>query len=269
MNNNSNNIFNVDNYKKDNLSTVKTSNIYVLFINLINDFILYFVDSIELTDPNYYNYILLRGIETMKHIFNLLFIYTQNLELIMHHLKKSYLYYVEFLNRIGVDKNSFLQLNSKDAIIFVYKKTIFDINTEFKKNMNKSKEDNKEILFFLDEMNTYILLINHLINSEYFYKTIKNKENLSSMLKLSKKIMIKFIKISSIKPELLDTYKEFLYLMSILDMDVKDKLDILYLFLNKYLKNSITKEKIKDKLFNIGTEINLSNNRFINWLFSK
>ena len=137
MNNNSNNIFNVDNYKKNNLTTIKNSNILILFINLINDFILYFVESIEVKNMDYYNYILIRGIESMKHIFNLLFIYTQNLELIIHHLKKSYLYYVEFLNRIGVDKNSFLQLNSKDAIIFVYKKTIFDINTEFKKNMSK------------------------------------------------------------------------------------------------------------------------------------
>tara|TARA_X000000368_G_C23048904_1_gene720402 strand:- start:960 stop:1769 length:810 start_codon:yes stop_codon:yes gene_type:complete len=269
MNNNSNNIFNVDNYKKNNLSNIKNSNILILFINLINDFILYFIESIEVTNMDYYNYILMRGIESMKHIFNVLFIYTQNLELIMHHLKKSYLYYVEFLNRIGVDKNSFLQLNSKDAIIFVYKKTIFDINTEFKKNMSKTKEENEVILSLLDKVNVYILIISNVINSKYFCENIDNKDKIISLLKQSKKIIIKFIKIEEIHSDLVENYKEFLYLINILDMDIKNILDILYLFLNRYVKSPIDKQQIKNKLFNFNNTENLSNNRFINWLFSK
>ena len=56
MNNNSNNIFNVDNYKKNNLSNIKNSNILILFINLINDFVLYFIESIEVKNMDYYNY---------------------------------------------------------------------------------------------------------------------------------------------------------------------------------------------------------------------
>ena len=269
MNNNSNNIFNVDNYKKNNLSNIKNSNILILFINLINDFVLYFIESIEVKNMDYYNYILIRGIESMKHIFNLLFIYTQNLELIMHHLKKSYLYYVEFLNRIGVDKNSFLQLNSKDAIIFVYKKTIFDINTEFKKNVSKTDEENKMILSLLDKVNVYILIISNVINSKYFCENINNKNKIITLMKQCKKIMIKFIKTEEIHSDLVENYKEFLYLINILDIDIKNILDILYLFLNRYIKSPIDKQQIKNKLFNFTNTENLSNNRFINWLFSK
>ena len=268
MNNNNNNIFNVDNYN-NNSSEIKNSNIVILFTNLINDFILYFIENIEVKGTEYYNYILIRGIESMKHIFNLLFIYTQNLELIIHHLKKSYLYYVEFLNRIKIDKNSFLELNSKDARIFVYKKTIFDINTEYKKNMKRSKDDNETILSLLDKVGIYIITINHIINSKYFNSNINNKNKIETLLKLSKKVMIKFLKVNYNHSCLLDNYRELLYMMNILNIDVKNKLDILHLFLNKYNKTPIDKKEIKNKLFNLDKDITISNNRFVNWLFSK
>ena len=58
----------------------------------------------------------------------MLYMYTKNLEITMHHCKKAYCYYVEFIGQIGDDNHSFLQLNSKDATLFVYKKTIFEIN---------------------------------------------------------------------------------------------------------------------------------------------
>ena len=59
--------------------------------------------------------------------------YTKNLDLTVYHCKKAYLFYVEFIGQIGDDNNSYLQLNSKDATLFVYKKTIFEINNEYRK----------------------------------------------------------------------------------------------------------------------------------------
>tara|TARA_B100000575_G_C22940673_1_gene544509 strand:- start:212 stop:778 length:567 start_codon:yes stop_codon:yes gene_type:complete len=41
---------------------------------------------------------------------------------------------VEFIGQIGADGHTYLQLNSKDATLFVYKKTLFDINNEFRKD---------------------------------------------------------------------------------------------------------------------------------------
>ena len=69
----------------------------------------------------------------LKNVMNVLFLYTRNTELIYKHLNKSFLYYIEFIEQIGEEGNSFLQLSSKDAMLFVYKKTIFDINIEYKK----------------------------------------------------------------------------------------------------------------------------------------
>ena len=49
--------------------------------------------------------------------------YTEkNLSLTLYHCKKSFLYYVEFISQIGDEGNSYLQLNTKDAILFIYKK---------------------------------------------------------------------------------------------------------------------------------------------------
>jgi len=40
---------------------------------------------------------------------------------------------VEFIGQIGDDNHTFLQLSSKDASLFVFKKTIFTINNEYRK----------------------------------------------------------------------------------------------------------------------------------------
>ena len=91
-------------------------------------------------------FILLRGLHTLKHIFNTIILYTKNLELTVYHTKKAYLFYVEFIGQIGEDNNSYLQLNSKDATLFVYKKTIFEINNDFRQSyITNTKE--KESLF--------------------------------------------------------------------------------------------------------------------------
>ena len=71
--------------------------------------------------------------KTIKHIFNTLILYTKNLELTTYH-KKAYLFYVEFIGQIGEDNNKGLQLNSKDATLSVYKKTIFEINNDFRQS---------------------------------------------------------------------------------------------------------------------------------------
>ena len=90
------------------------------------------LNNIDIKEINeHFLFITNRGLITFKHIFNILCLYTKNFTLILHHIKKAYLYYVEFIGQIGDDKNTYLQLNSKDATLFVYKKTLFEINNEY------------------------------------------------------------------------------------------------------------------------------------------
>ena len=81
--------------------------------------------------------------------------YTKNLELTVHHCKKAFLYYVEFIGQIGDDNHTFLQLNSKDATLFVYKKTIFDINNEYKKKVTYTLNETKKL-----KCETHTLILN-------------------------------------------------------------------------------------------------------------
>ena len=67
--------------------------------------------------------------------------YTRNLDLTIYHCKKAFCYYVEFIGQIGDDNHTYLQLNSKDATLFVYKKTIFEIDNEYRKKFELSEDD--------------------------------------------------------------------------------------------------------------------------------
>jgi hypothetical protein len=76
-------------------------------------------------------------------------LYTQNLDAAFHHAQKSIYYYLEFISQVAEQRNAFLQLSSRDAITYVYKKTIYLINNLESK---KSKND------IITTMNTYIQL---------------------------------------------------------------------------------------------------------------
>jgi len=102
-----------------------------------------------ITSPNMFNFIILRGLETTTHVFKYVLLYTQNLEAAYHHAQKSIYYYLEFIAQVAEQRNAFLQLSSRDAITYVYKKTIYLINNLESK---KSKSD------IINTMNTYMQL---------------------------------------------------------------------------------------------------------------
>jgi hypothetical protein len=102
-----------------------------------------------ITSPNMFNFLILRGLETTTHVFKYVLLYTQNLEAAYHHAQKSIYYYLEFIVQVAEQRNAFLQLSSRDAITYVYKKTIYLItNLESK----KSKSD------IVNTINTYMQL---------------------------------------------------------------------------------------------------------------
>jgi len=84
---------------------------------------------------NTFTFLILRGLETITHVFKYILLYTQNIEAACHHTQKSIYYYLEFISQITEQKNAFLQLSSKDAMTYVYKKTIYLIN-----NLTETKQ---------------------------------------------------------------------------------------------------------------------------------
>tara|TARA_Y100001970_G_C14249301_1_gene870606 strand:- start:3385 stop:4182 length:798 start_codon:yes stop_codon:yes gene_type:complete len=130
------------------------------YIILMNEFISYFDKYVEYNNFKKYH-VIFKGIQSITHIFLLLLLYTKNLSLTLYHCKKSFLYYVEFINQIGDEGNSYLQLNTKDAILFIYKKSIFEINNEVRENMENSPKD--------EEMMDDIKKFTNIFKKTYFY----------------------------------------------------------------------------------------------------
>lgn len=115
------------------------------YSTLLHQYLIHINENIYVQDEEYKYFIIERGIDTLMHIFTTLLMYTRNIDITYHHTEKAYCYYVEFISQISEESHSFLKLNSKDAALFVYKKTVFDINQDYRKNFEQN-EDEKEML---------------------------------------------------------------------------------------------------------------------------
>jgi len=169
---NENELQKIENYNKVILDN--EDEIYSRYTNIIIQYLLLGIEKIKNHDAEYVKYILIKGLFTISYVFKMLLMYTCNLQLTYHHCQKSYSYYIEFIGQIGDDAVTYLQLNSKDAALFVYKKTIFDISDEIKKKYTEhdvNEKKNKNVSIMIDIYNKVIETeITHL-NSEQLKNT--------------------------------------------------------------------------------------------------
>lgn len=266
-------LYDLQNYKKR--VTLKNISEYITqYIELINEFILHASESIKVQDYNYYLFIFQRGIDTIKHIYKFVLLYTRNIELTIHHCKKAYLYYIEFISQIGEDNNSFLQLNSKDATLFVYKKTIFDINNVSRKNFSQSKNEKNCLNIVENIIEIYNKL---LLMSIYSMKEEELKYNKSKIILIEKestKIMNKiFFNNNYTNDKFCQKIKEFLYLIDMKNIEnYKKKVTIIYIFVKKLIVNkNIELKVIKNKMCDQSCEEKIQNFtalKFVNWLLN-
>ena len=269
-------ISNTDNYNQDfEFSDTKT---YVgRYVELINEYMLYVVENMIIQDDAYLSFLIQRGVETIMHCFKFLLMYTKNLELTIYQCKKALYYYIEFIGQISDVSlhHSYLQLNSKDATLFVYKKTIYDINNIYRKNFIQSNNDKQ----FLNSISNIIVLFNatlfHLLQKERL-KYSKKESIIHFAIDRATSITDKlFTKnnyfLTDIKTELcLFVFRIF----QTYDIDTIKYSNICEIFikkLRKYSENEIPDVKIllKEKLSDNESIRNLeemSALRYINWI---
>lgn len=77
-----------------------------------------------------FKYILIRGLETITHVFVLVMHYTHNIDAACYHSQRGIILYLEFISQIHESVNNFLKMTSRDAVMYVYKKTIFLMKRE-------------------------------------------------------------------------------------------------------------------------------------------
>ena len=125
---------NLANYKSKLSSSLQT--IFANYGEIVSNYINLFYECIKIENKDYFYYLFKNGLTSITHIFNMLLLYTNNLELTQSYCQNSLFYYVEFISQIDNINHSFLELNGKDASLFIYKKSIFEINNDIKKNAN-------------------------------------------------------------------------------------------------------------------------------------
>ena len=188
---NNNSLHNTDNYRN---SIDKKVRIIDEYSQIIFEYLELCNINISIKNDTYLKYVVVKGIEAISHIFNTLLLYTKNLELVTHHCNKASHYYIEFIDQIGEDSHSFLQLSCKDAILFIYKKTIFDINNDFRKDFTISNNENELVSIIKNETEIINSLLFLILDKEHFSEKkklfsfcISNLKHLSCKISTFKK----------------------------------------------------------------------------------
>jgi len=270
-------ISNVENYNKT-FEFTETKTYVSRYVELINEYMLYVVENMIIQDDTYLLFLIRRGVETIMHCFKFLLMYTKNLELTVYQCKKALYYYIEFIGQISDVSlhHSYLQLNSKDATLFVYKKTIYDINNVYRKNFAL---DNKEQQF-LNSISNIMMLFNatlfHLLQKERL-KYEKKESIIHFAVDKSASIIDKLF--NSGKCILIDSKTELCLFVfqnfQTYDVDTIKYSNICEIFvkkLRKYSNEEILleiKTRIKEKINDNKSIKNLSEMsplRYINWL---
>lgn len=243
------------------------------YTSMISEFLSCAIENIHIHDTRYYFFVIRRGLETLKHCFKIIFLYTKNTEVALHHCKKAFCYYIEFMGQIGEDSHTYLQLNSKDATLFVYKKTIFELDNDYRKDYILDEEEN----LFLDLISTNIDIFGEiLINILYLTEDIIDKRELTIKYSIKQSLAI-CSKLNSKTKNTVKNIKEsklVLFFVTVIKDFVNCSSKYSELcggFIKKYKKKDISKDIIYEKLYR--NECNkqleaLTSLRFINWVYS-
>lgn len=100
------------------------------YIEIVRAFLIDYKKIIMLNN-DYYKFIMEKGVRCITNIYCIFLNYSNNVEFTEVAAKNALLYFIEFIGQIK--QTSLTDFNSKDVLIFVYKKTIFDvIKTDYK-----------------------------------------------------------------------------------------------------------------------------------------
>ena len=276
----------IDNYK---LTLPHTSNDILSKYNLlVQDYLNIITENISVTNNVFNNFIIIRGLEIITNVFTIILFYSKNIDMAFYHGQKAFYFYVEFIGQISEVQHTFLQLSSRDAVMFVYKKTIFEINNEIRKKHKVSIETNGystklDILDAnIDIMKNIIIYIfaSYNIGKENATPTSVvsgvpslQKENIKDCLKKTIKRLEKIsdkINNPKITIDIIRNIQLFVCSLNIDGISIDIYCDNIEQFIKRCIKESPTESKIKSKMVDVNYVKNASegSDKFIAWIFS-
>lgn len=214
-----------NNYKEEIEVTID----YIIdkYTTIIIEYIIYIFETNVISKTNNISeYLIIRGLDTITHVFLNLLYYTKNIDLVFFHCEKSFYFYLEFVSQISQDDKSFLQLSSRDACIYVYKKTIFELLVDIKKN-NICTENTTHIMDAISKnIDIYKIIFYKIITVN-----IETKDEIKNMFNLVYEITYNLNSLN-----LDNTKLSFIYeIINIISVNI-DKTNLFLLFLIEFLK---------------------------------
>lgn len=156
-----------DNYNKS--LDCSTGEVTKKYGDLIIGYTNFISENINLKNGPLSQFIIIRGLDALTNVFLFLLNATKNVTLTYYHCEKSFYFYTEFVEQITDDEKSFLKLTTRDAVNYVYKRTIFDINDKFKKETEENTEEMKIINSYVNLYQNYLLKSDKLNEREIIY----------------------------------------------------------------------------------------------------
>ena len=261
-------LYTISNYKPSIENSI--SEILKNFIDILIEYMRFITEKIIMKNKKYYYFIFERGLETLIHVFSVIFYYTKNLELTFYHTQKACYFYVEFIEQISDDNVTFLQLSSRDATLFVYKKTIFDINNEYKKSIQEPISEDKIILSTINlYTNIYKSIVLFIIKHDDF-----KYENKTNYINMCSELINDTLNKNKINPNVIRL--NCIYLFTTLLDDKNIEIHIFFKLLDEFIKKIISKKKFDEKIIkNNIYDIEIQNviddnklNKIVEWIFT-
>lgn len=263
--------------RKNYKDTFDTSNCLVYqkkYMEIVNAYLEYAVEHINIRNSVYFSFVIHRGLTSIFHIFNIVFLYTKNIDLTLMHCKKALYYYIEFIGQIGDESHSYLQLNSKDATLFIYKKTIFEIDGEHRKQFVLDDKE-KHLLNTLTTINTIANeLLLFILQEKGPLDIIKKEITINYTIQHTKKLLQRLLNkkyFSSLSDETLMMVLFFIRFIQLQNLSLERFLEVCEMFFKKLHKKKLTTKQLKSKLYNPKNTIfqdKLGVVKYINWLFA-
>lgn len=211
---------NYNNYLTCNLKEIIDN-----YLHIILNYILLFQQKNNINN-NIKFFIFKKGLSMINYIFLFTLYYTKNLEVTFYHSQNSYIFYIEFIEQLNITSSlNSVKINVNDAIIFVYKKNIFDIiNT-----VNNNSEQDKQIYKRVEELiKIYSEIIDIFINSDNV-DLIELKNIIDNVqFSISSKINM-----ASKNENIIKIIYIFLNSLFIFNMNNSQKKNMLFLFLDE------------------------------------
>ena len=250
MNNNNYSLVNTNNYKKK--LNYDIPSILDKYLKILIEYLKYVLENNKIKNYCYKKFITIRGLETISYVFNILLYYTNNLEIAYFHSQKAIYFYVEFIQQTSTEENSFLQLSSRDATMYVYRKTIFEINNEYRKSINNEleKEINNELFQKWEIINHNITIMKNIL-----LNIINSKENyIHYDIKLYENVCNLFIN-NNYTLQKIQLYLLFIKKINLNEVTCENYLYIIELFTKLLMYKNYTDETIKEIIFYIQNNI--------------